>query len=127
MLRFVTAVVFVVFASITPESVKAESYVFHKSMTRSGAIYYTFTGQDKPRLKVNEGTTCDALSVNKALEVLGLPPVSEEGSVGSLLTGGRSHLKKYIWDNLSSGALTIVSTQCENQNELYECIWQVRI
>ena len=127
MFQFFTALVFVVLVSITPEYVKAEPYTFHKSMTRSGSIYYTFIGQPKPRLKVEKGTTCDALSVNKALEVLNVPTVSKGGTVRSLLTGQRSHQKKYVWDNLSSGALTVVSTQCEDQSEPYECIWQVRM
>ena len=127
MLRFFAAVVVVVLASITPQYVNAEPYTFHKSTTRGGAVYYTFTGQDKPRLEGRTGTTCDALSVNKALNVLDLPSVSKDGRVGSLLTSGRSHLKKYIWDDLSSGALTIVSTQCQDQGEPYECLWQVRI
>jgi hypothetical protein len=43
------------------------------------------------------------------------------------LTGQRSHQKKYVWNNLSSRALTVVSTQCKDQSEPYECIWQVRI
>jgi len=127
MYQFFTALVFVVLVSLSPECVTAEPYTFHKSITKRGSIYYTFMGQSKPRLQVEKGKTCDALSVNKALEVLNLPTVSNGGVVRSLLTGHRSHQKKYVWNNLSSRALTVVSTQCKDQSEPYECIWQVRI
>lgn len=125
MYKFLTAVIFVVLFSVTPGIVKAEHHTYHKTTTKNGEHRYTFTGKSKPRLIVQQGKNCDALSVNIALEKLNLPPVSKGGTVQSLLRGQRSHMKRYVWDSPSYGTLTVVSAQCENQSGFYECIWQV--
>ncbi len=127
MLQYFTAVVFLVLVSTIPGVVRGEDYTSHKTTKKNGDLRYTFTGKLKPRLTVQQGTTCDILSVNKVLKELNLPTVSKRGTVQSLLTGQRSHLKKYVWVNPFFGALTVVSAQCENQSERYECIWQVII
>jgi len=120
---------------IFPEKIPEYKYRIEKGF--SGRIHYISYIFDEPRPKLplsidSEGKflhISDVSSVNRVLEMLGLPKVSSGVPELASITGSRLHINYYRWEDYPEGALVVRRSLCQDikRVESYNCISSITL
>jgi hypothetical protein len=116
---------------------KVPDYVYHKeeglSSGRSYVRYYFESPGPKLSLTLDPATQYfhikDVYSVNRILVYLGLPKVKAAVRELASITGSRSDINLYRWDDYPHGVLTVERGICQDRDRLesYQCIVSIII
>jgi len=116
---------------------KIPEYQYHIEKGSGKGIRYTSYVFEEPRPKLSltldpRGVylhISDVSSINRVLDILGLPKVDLGVAELSSVTGSRSDINFYRWENYPGGALVLRRSLCRDLKKLesYNCISSITV